>query len=215
MTASEKLYSFLCALFAVLIVVGNLIYQKFIVLDLHFYKFEISAGVLLYPITFLITDLIAELYDKEKAKHCVTIGISMNILIACLILTVSKLDSTIWSNIDNLTFDKVFGFYSIAFAGSLIACYISQRIDIALYLFIKKLTNNRYLGLRNGISTSFSLLVDTTIVIFFMTSFGALPASQMINLVMSSYAFKLLATLFNIPLFYILIFILKCSQSNQ
>lgn len=215
MYAVEKTYTVLCALFAVLIVVGNLIYQKFIILNCYFYKFEVSAGILLYPVTFLITDLIAEFYNKDKANLCVKIGISMNILTASLVSIVSKLDVASWSNVDNITFNNVFGFYNIAFIGSIIACYISQRTDIFLYLLLKKATNDRYLWIRNSISTLCSLLIDTTIVICFMTFFGALPAFQLVSLVLHSYSFKLLFTLINIPIFYILVLALKAYLNKK
>ena len=62
----------LCVLFAVLIVVCNLIYQKFVFLPiLPFYSFELSVGAIIYLLTFLLTDLIAEFYGKNKANFCV------------------------------------------------------------------------------------------------------------------------------------------------
>ena len=72
----EKIYTGLCVLFSVLIVVGNLTYQKFVILSiLPFHTFEISVGAVLYPLTFLITDLITEFYGKEKARFCVRFAV--------------------------------------------------------------------------------------------------------------------------------------------
>ena len=66
MTNSEKIYIGLCIVFSTLIILGNLIYQKFVMLQIPFYKFELSAGAILYPLTFLITDIITELYGKKS-----------------------------------------------------------------------------------------------------------------------------------------------------
>lgn len=82
MTA-DKIYTILCVLFAVLIVMGNLIYQKFVFLPiLPFHTFELSVGAILYPLTFMLTDLIAEFYGKDKANFCVRLAIVMNITVA-------------------------------------------------------------------------------------------------------------------------------------
>ena len=83
MNAADKIYTTLCVVFAVFIVVGNLIYQKFVFLPiLPFHTFELSVGAITYPLTFMLTDLIAEFYGKNKANFCVRLAIAMNIIIA-------------------------------------------------------------------------------------------------------------------------------------
>ena len=144
MQLEEKFYVSLCALFVVLIVVSNLVYQKFVYLPIFsIYTFELSVGAIFYPVTFLITNLISEFYGKEKAQFCVRLATSINILVLCIISFMGYLQATDWSKIDNNTFDSVFGAYSISLFGSMIASYTAQMIDIRLYLLIRKLTNNK------------------------------------------------------------------------
>lgn len=202
MLIKDKIYIILCSLFSVIIVIGNLTYQKFTKLPFPFYTFEISAGAILYPLTFLITDLIAEIYDKEKAKFCVRVSIIMNIIAAGIIMFMNNLEATSWSKIDNLLFTQVFGFFSIAFIGSIIAAYVAQSIDIILYLWIKRITKDKYLWLRNNLSTTISLFIDTALVISFMTFFGALPIEQMKSLIFNSYLYKIVFTILCTPIFY-------------
>ncbi|RZI46131.1 queuosine precursor transporter [Candidatus Finniella inopinata] len=202
MTTAEKIYTSLCILFSVLLVIGNLTYQKFVSLPLPFHTFQLSVGAVLYPLTFLLTDLIAEFYGKERANFCVRFAIIVNTLAAFIIAGMSILEATRWSKIDDATFHKVFGFYSIAFMGSLIACYTAQAVDIILYLWIRKLTNGKHLWLRNNGSTAISLFIDTTIVIGFMTAFGILPPEHMSLLIYNSYLYKLFFTICSTPLFY-------------
>ena len=210
MSAAEKIYTTLCVLFAVLIVVGNLIYQKFVFLPiLPFYTFELSVGAITYPLTFLLTDLIAEFYGKDKANFCVRLAITMNIIVAVIMIMMDKLSATEWSKIDNITFHNVFGLYSVAFIGSIIACYIAQLIDITIYLWIRKLTHGKWLWLRNNGSTAISLFVDTCIVISFMSIFGVLPIDRMWMLIINSYLFKLFFTICSTPLFYICVGIIR------
>lgn len=203
MTRAEKVYASLCALFVILIVTGNLIYQKFVSLPiLPFYTFELSVGAILYPLTFMMTDIIAEFYGKERANFCVKLAIAMNIIIAIMIAGMNQLDATEWSKIDNYTFNKVFGLYSIAFIGSIIACYVAQVIDIVVYLWIRRLTNGKWLWLRSNGSTAISLFIDTCIVIGFLTAFDVLPKDKMLVLIFNSYSFKLFFTICSTPLFY-------------
>lgn len=206
----DKIYTTICVLFAVLIVMGNMIYQKFVVLPiLPFHTFELSVGAITYPLTFLLTDLIAEFYGKNKANFCVKLALTMNIMVAILIAIMDSLTATEWSKIDDIIFHKVFGLYSVAFVGSIIACYTAQLIDINIYLWIRKITKSRYLWLRNNGSTAISLLVDTTIVISFMSLFGALPIDKMSTLIINSYLYKLFFAICSTPLFYAIVSLIK------
>jgi len=210
MLVHDKVYTSLCGFFAVLIVMGNLIYQKFVTLSfLPFHTFELSVGAVLYPLTFLITDLIAEFYGKEKANFCVKLAITMNVMVAFIVMGMDQLNATSWSKVDNTLFHKVFGQYNVAFIGSMIACYSAQRIDIAIYLWISKVTKGKGLWLRNNGSTAISLFVDTSIVIIFMTLFGIIPIDLMWNLTVNSYLFKLFFSVCSTPLFYMSVHLIK------
>jgi queuosine precursor transporter len=207
---SYKLYSTLCTLFVVLITIGNLIYKKFVFLPLFsFYTFEISVGAVLYPLTFLITDLIVEFYGKSKAEFCVTLAIFANILTLLIIMFTNQLNATTWSTIDNSTFNKVFGLYGVSFFSSIIACYISQIIDIRIYLWIKKVTNEKFLWLRNNVSTSFSLFIDTFIVVGILAIFGVLPFDKITVLIINSYIYKLFFTICSTPIFCFSVMVIK------
>lgn len=210
MTRSEKIYTSLCVIFSILIVVNNLIYQKFVTLPiLPFHTFELSIGAILYPLTFLLSDLIAEFYGKEQATFCVRFAMAMNIMVAIIIWGMDHLQATSWSKISNDEFHKMFGAYSVAFTGSVLACYIAQLVDIRIYLWIKKLTNDKWLWLRNNGSTAISLFVDTSIVVGFMCFFNILPVERMIPLILNSYSFKLFFTLCNTPLFYVYVWVIR------
>lgn len=210
MQTKDKIYTLLCALFALIVTIGNMIYQKFVALPLlPFHTFEISTGVLFYPLAFLVTDLIAEFYGKERAGFCVKLGIVMNVVAAGILLFVDSLDALEWSKIDSETFHKVFGTYHIAFLGSMLACYISQIIDITIYLWIKKRTNDRYLWMRNIASAGFSLLIDTSVALSFMAFFGALEVESLLTLIINSYAFKIFMTICMTPIFYFAVWTIK------
>ena len=209
MKRKEKFYLILCTLFAALIVVSNMVYQKFVYLPIFsIYTFEISAGTIFYPASFLITNLITEFYGEEKAQFCVRLGMSINIIMCLLIQFIGSLQTTPWSKIDNAAFDLIFGVYSFALLGSLVANYVSQMVDIKLYLFIRKLTKNQYTFLCN-LSSAISLLVDTSIVIIFIAIIGAIPYNHVFPLILNSYTYKLLFTIVTTPIFSFIVIYVK------
>lgn len=210
MLVSDKIYTLLCAFFSVITIVGNLVYQKFVTLPLFpFHTFELSAGAVLYPLTFIITDLITEFYGKERANFCVKIAMTMNVFVAVIIIFVDHLTATSWSKIDNATFHNVFGLFSISFLGSSLAFYIAQRIDIIVYSWIRRLTQDRFLWVRSNGSTALSLLIDTSIVISFLAFFKILPVDRLGPLIVNSYSYKLFFTLLSTPLFYLSVTAIK------
>lgn len=210
MLALEKMYIGLCALFSVFMVITNLTFQKFVYLPiLPFHTFELSVGAILYPFMFMLTDLIAEFYDKKRANFCVRLAVTMDVIAAFIVIGMDLLQATPWSKIDNVIFHKVFGHYGLAFIANIIACYTAQLIDITLYLWIKKLTKGKYLWLRNNGSTVISLFVDTVTAISLLTILGVFPKEQMWIIMINSYSYKLFITICNTPLFYLLVGIIK------
>lgn len=210
MTNKEKIYTGLSVLFTVIVVLGNLLYQKFLSISVFsFYQFDIGAGAILYPLTFFITDLMAEFYGKEKANFCVKLAVLVNIVAIIIITVIRVLPAAQWSPVDDNLFNQVFGLYWLAFVASLLACYASQKVDIVLYLWIRKITNNKKLWARSNGSTSISLLIDTVIVVSILTMFGVIPYDQMWQLIGHSYGYKLFFTLLSTPIFYLAFYLIK------
>ncbi len=215
MDRDDSIYIVLCVLFSVLLVVGNLIGQKFVILPISSnMTLELSAGALFYPVTFLLTDLITEFYGKKKANFCIVLAIFMNVTVAFILLGMDMLQATTWSNVNDVVFHKVFGPFSICFIGSVIACYISQALDVLIYLWIRKATKGKWLWTRSMGSTMISLFVDTLIVTGFMTAFHILPFEKMWPYIFDSYMFKFSFSIFSIPLFYSAVRLIKNLQNQ-
>ena len=209
MTAQDKtlalnIYIILGALFICSLVVSNLIFQKFFYWDFFgLYTFEISVGILPYPITFLITDLISEIYGKKMANRVVTAGIFASVFSLLIINTGQVVPATDWSPIDNTLFDKVFGATVLAVLASMIAYLLAQYIDIHLYHFWKNLTKGKHLWLRNNFSTFLSQFVDTASVLFLLCVFGTIDWALFGGLLLSGYLFKVLVAACDTPLMYL------------
>ena len=208
--SSERIYLILAALFITSLVVSNLIFQKFFYWDFFgLYTFEISVGVLPYPITFLITDSISEIYGKKKANQVVTIGIFASVFSLLIILVANAVPATGWSPIGDEIFTDVFGSTAIAVGASMMAYLLAQYVDIYVYHFWKKLTKGKYLWLRNNFSTFSSQFVDTFAVVFLLSVFGELKWELFGGLLLSGFLFKALIALLDTPLLYLIVYIFR------
>ena len=203
MLMKEKTYIFLVCFFTNIFVVGNLIFRKFITLSIFNINLDVSVGILLFPITFLLSDLVTEFYGKAKAFFMINVSIVITLL-TLIVISISDLtQATSWSEVDNTTFSLVFGSFGTMVFSSLIANYISQNCDIIIYDFIKKLTNAKYLWLRNNISTLIAQILDTFCVATIMLIFGKIPDNQYLKIALSSIQFKIVATILSTPVCYI------------
>ena len=207
LNAKEKhhalaLYIVLAGLFIASLVVCNLIANKFISLDLGFYTFVLSAGVLPYPITFLITDFLSEFYGRKRTNYVILSGFIALIFVLFVIWLGSQFNSIENSPISDSSYNLLFGNSQRVILASMAAYLFAQLIDVRIFHFWKKVTSGRHLWLRNNFSTIISQLVDTTMVvgiIFIDTeSFGIIG-----KMILDGWLFKILCALFDTPIMYI------------
>ena len=197
-------YLLLAAMFIALLVACNLIFQKFISWNpFGAFNFEVSVGLIPYPLTFLVTDLISEIYGKKKANQVVIVGLISTILVMGVVFIGDIANATEWSPVSNQEFSKVFGLTGVAVAASMLAYLLAQFIDIRIYHFWKKLTQGKHLWLRNNCSTIFSQFIDTATVLLLLCSFGAINWQMFGILLLNGFLFKVLAALLDTPLLYI------------
>lgn len=201
--SAQRIYLVLGALFITSLVVSNLIFQKFFSWDFFgLYNFQISVGILPYPVTFLITDIISEIYGKRKANQIVTTGIFASLFSLLIVSMANAVPATGWSPVGNGLFNKVFGATAIAVFASMVAYLLAQYIDIQLFHFWKRLTKGKHLWLRNNFSTFLSQFVDTVSVLFLLCSFHKIAWSQFGNLLLSGFLFKVIMAALDTPFFY-------------
>ena len=212
---AQRIYLLLGALFITSLVVSNLIFQKFFYwypVDIEIFGsnlFEISVGILPYPITFLITDLISEIYGKKRANDVVIAGIFASLFSVGIILiadTVPALDN---SPIDDETFKFVFSKTIIAVGSSMFAYLFAQFIDIRIYHFWKNLTQGKHLWLRNNFSTFSSQIIDTTTVVGLLCYFEVIDWSNFAGFVISGVVFKIFIAFLDTPLLYMFVYFFR------
>ncbi|MHA7863677.1 queuosine precursor transporter [Flagellimonas marinaquae] len=221
MTPKDKklafsIYLYLGALFITSLVVSNLIFQKFFswapfgeVTVFGAPLFELSVGILPYPITFLITDLISEIYGQKKANQVVTAGIFASFFSMAIILVANYSMAIPSSPVDDTTFTTVFGLSPLGVLASMLAYLGAQYIDITIYHFWKRLTNGRMLWLRNNFSTFSSQFIDTFTVVGLLCIFGVLPWDKFYGLLISGFIFKVMIAVLDTPLLYFFVYLMR------
>lgn len=188
-------------------------------------RFSLAVGVLPYPITFLCTDLVSEIYGRKRANMLVWVGLLLNIWVLIVLwlggaleapetIVDGRLPVTVSDGEANIPYG--YAFYEIrkltfgATFASMIAYITAQFVDVQVFHFLKKKTHGKKLWLRNNVSTLTSQLIDSVAVIL-ITHFyaNALPlqpevslAFQLTMFILSSYLFKVFFALFDtIPIY--------------
>lgn len=207
---ADTIYLVLAALFIASLVASNLIFQKFFYWEpFGIYRFEISVGILPYPITFLITDILSEIYGKKKANQVVIAGIFASFFSMLIILIADFSPAIVNSPVDDKTFHQVFGLSPLAVFASMLAYLFAQFIDIRIFHFWKKLTHGKHLWLRNNFSTFASQFIDTFTVLFLLSSFEILPWSIFTGLLISGFLFKIIVAALDTPLLYGIVYLFR------
>jgi uncharacterized integral membrane protein (TIGR00697 family) len=203
------------ALFITSLVVSNLIFQKFFYwhpfhLEIFGTKlFELSVGILPYPVTFLITDLISEIYGKKRANDIVVVGVFASIFSLLIVFVSNVVPATNWSPVGDSMFSTVFGNTALAVFASMLAYLFAQFIDIQIYHFWKRLTKGKHLWLRNNFSTFSSQFVDTLTILILLCSFGIIEWSKFKGLLVAGFIFKVLIALSDTPFLYLGVYLFK------
>jgi queuosine precursor transporter len=203
---SEAVYLALAALFTGSLVVCNLIANKFLTVDLGFLGFSapfiLSAGALPYPITFLVTDLLSEIYGRRRANQVVVGGFLASLLVLLALWLGNQFPAIADSPVDSATYQMVFQNAWRVIAASMTAYLVAQVVDIRLFHFWKNLTRGKHLWLRNNASTILSQFLDSALVVLVLFS-GIKPVADMGRIILDLWMFKALIALLDTPLFYL------------
>ncbi|MBT4120815.1 MAG: queuosine precursor transporter [Candidatus Magasanikbacteria bacterium] len=166
----------------------------------------VSVGIFAYPLTFMMTDAVAEVYGKKKAKQLVWAALIAQVLVLILTLVAVKLPAA-----SRYTFNEQ---YVTVFSGSirmmiasLIAFIISQTHDIWAFEFWKEKFGGRWLWLRNNASTMVSQAIDTLLFMFiaFYGISDKFTVGFILHLCLSYWLFKMAFAVLDTPLVYLLV----------
>lgn len=208
MDRKTQLFVVLAGLFITCLLVGDITGGKLFDVPLFGWRtVTLSVGMLPFPVTFLLTDLLNEFYGKKAARFVTWTGFGMALLAFALIEVAIAVPwapftrAADWAGVNAGAFDNVFaGSKRILFA-SMIAYLVAQFTDIGVFNVLKRLTQNRLLWLRATGSTVVSQLIDTVLVQV-IAWYGLLTAGQIADIALGSYIMKLLVAVALTPVVY-------------
>ena len=173
-------------------------------------SFVLTCGVLLWPLEFVITDIVNEYYGRKAVRRIsitAVILISYAFLMYFLAIGVPPADFWITSNVDNgiddmqKSFTVIFGQNMRIILGSLVAFLVSQIVDVTVFHRIKKATGEKHLWLRATGSTLVSQLVDSYIVLFIAFA-GIFSWQQILAIGIMNYMYKFTMAIILTPVIY-------------
>lgn len=208
MRRTPEALNILTIVFIVSLVISNVITGKVIDTGITLFgnPVTIAGAVICYPICYLITDIVGEMWGKREANKIVKYGFIGQVLATLIIVATTY---TPYLDMDmQAAYVKLLGQNWVFVAGSLSAYLASQYLDVHIFHTLKEKTNGKSKWIRNNASTMLSQFVDTAIfiVIAFGFGFGWIFDNQvaLLNMVIGQYLIKVIIAVLDTVPFYIL-----------
>lgn len=171
------------------------------ILGMEFNEVVMTAGVLAFPITFIITDLLNEYFGKPGIRFVTWVGMTMIIFEFGLLQLAMAVPTSDISPVPGEAFDTVFGATGRIIIGSLVAYTVGQLADITLFHWLRGLTKGKHLWLRATGSTFGSQFLDTFIVLS-IAFFGQLAFAEIVAITLFNYSYKFIIAVLITPIIY-------------
>lgn len=197
MDRKQRLFIWLTAIFVAALITGDFIGGKFWVL----FGQNLSAGIIPFPLTFVLTDVVNEFYGTEGARRLTFVGLGAALFVWLVIQLALHLPPSPVSPIPDAVFQSAFGTSARLYVASLSAYVIGQLLDISIFRTLRRLTGHRLLWLRATGSTVVSQMIDS-----FTVSFVFLAGTQRLGFISrnaaNNYVGKLIMAVLLTPAIY-------------
>ena len=212
LTRPQKLFVVCTAVFLTALVVAEATAGKLFtvmtlpfslsILGQEFNEVIMTAGVIAFPVTFIITDLLNEYFGKSGIRFVTFLGLAMIVFEFGIIQVALSVPTASISPVGDEAFNEVFGISSRIIIGSIIAYAIGQLADITLFHWIRGLTKGKHLWLRATGSTLGSQFLDTFIVLF-VAFYGPMTIQTIISITLFNYGYKFIVAILITPVIYL------------
>lgn len=203
----QKLFIVLTATFSACLLIGDLIGGKLIAMSLFGVGVTTTVGMIPFPVTFLLTDVINEFYGQRAARFVTFVALGMALLaytfvyVAAQVPIAEMAKQPDWTGVREGCFENVFVGSLRMLTASLVAYVIGQLTDIAVFSALKRWSGPRLLWLRATGSTAVSQLIDT-VAITLVAWTGMMPAEELVRIMLSAYTLKIVIAVGLTPLIY-------------
>jgi len=188
----SELFLYLSIMFVVCLLLSNIMASKIIKIGM----FSITAGALVFPISFIINDIFSEVYGYEKTKKTIIFGFLMNLFMVLIFSLTIILPSPVWFKNSN-AFKLILGSTPRNCLASLTAYLLGSLVNSKVLVKMKDRKNNRF-GVRAIISTFFGELTDSLIFVF-IAFLGKMSINQIITMILTQVVLKTLYEIICLP----------------
>jgi uncharacterized integral membrane protein (TIGR00697 family) len=206
--ARTRLFIILAGVFSTCLIIGDVIGGKLVQTTLLGQTFTTTVGMIPFPITFLLTDVLNEFYGKRAARFVTLLGFGLALLAYSFIFIAGAVPiadlarGADWKGVTDASFSNVFLGSQRMILASMTAYIVAQFVDIGVFHLLRRMTQNRFLWLRATGSTIVSQLIDTVTISVVAWS-GIMTGSQILNVIFSAYTLKILIAVGLTPLVYL------------
>jgi len=188
----------LIGLYVTFVLVAQILAAKISVFDLGFRTFYGPSGVLVFSITYLLTDIVNEKFGQKETQKMILIAFVSQVAMVFFFWLGTKLPAASYWTLQE-TWQQIFGLVPRITLASWIAFLISENTDAYVFAWFKKITKGKHLWMRNAFSTIPALLLDT--LIFIPIAFlGIMP---ILPLIIGQTIVKWIIGIINIPFMYL------------
>ena len=225
---ADAVYTLLASCFVVVLVLTNIVGVKLFVLfpggrpgwlgggD----PLTLTSGIITYPLTFLITDVVSEIWGRKRANYMVVLGFVLSVTMLGIVkLAIALPPSPYWVNKPlgleqpgemQMAFRATFYYPGLLLFSSMLAYLTAQLFDVRLYHFWRRVTRGKHLWIRNNGSTTISQLVDTIIVNGIFLHWGLkMEWGTVWGVIVAVYACKVVLALIDTPLIYLVCYLVR------
>lgn len=198
MNRKQRLYVWLTGIFVSALIAGDLIGGKFFRVG----GLDLSVGMIPFPLTFILTDVVNEFYGAEGAKRVTFVGLGMAVFVFTVINIALALPVSPESPMSQELFAHAFGWSARLYVASLTAYMMGQLLDISIFQLFLRYTGHRLLWLRATGSTLVSQAIDTLVVNFVLLS-GTKSLPFILEVARNGYVVKVGIALLMTPAIYL------------
>jgi uncharacterized integral membrane protein (TIGR00697 family) len=204
-----KYLDIITALFVATLLISNIVSSKITVLG----PLTLDSGTILFPLCYIFGDVLTEVYGYSRSRRVIWIGLSMNLLMAVILMIVGVLPSApSWHN--QQSYNDILGLTARIVAASIIAFFVGEFSNSFVLSKMKLFTNGKHLWTRTIGSTLVGEFFDT--LLFILIAFtGVMPTPVLIALLVSNYVFKCGVEILFTPITYAVVTFLKRAEHED
>jgi queuosine precursor transporter len=188
----------LTALFVTLVVFANITASKTISFNLGFTQIFAPAAVIIFAVTFLLTDIVNEKFGRHETQKMIAIALGCQVAITIFSYLILKASPAPFFQ-NQTAFQTVLGNIPRIIFASLLAFFVSENADAYIFAWFRKLTGGKHLWMRNAFSSAPAMVIDSAIFIT-IAFWGAMPV---LPLIIGQSIIKWLVAVIDIPFMYL------------